>query len=74
MLNKKWSELSDDKKEELLGNYYLIDGRTGNAPKSSGECIVDFSNGYSVAGHVEITDVEDIITIEDDAVIYKSDV
>jgi len=69
----KWKELSESEKEELLSMANAVDGRTGNNMKESRKCIVDLGIGYlSVLGYIEITEDENIISVEDDAVIHDS--
>ena len=67
----RWGCLTEKEREYLLGETNPIDGRTGNSPKESMECIIDLANGYSVPGYCKISADEDEIIIEDDAVIYN---
>ena len=67
----RWGCLTEKEKEYLLGETNPIDGRTGNSPKESMDCIIDLANGYSVPGYYKISADEDEIIIEDDAVIYN---
>jgi len=65
-IGKKWGELSDDIRNELLKNCNCVDGITGNDTEN-GECIVDLTDNLSVSGFIK--DFEELI-INDDAVIY----
>lgn len=67
----RWGDLNEREQSYLLSEASPIDGTTGNKPKESVECIIDLASGYSVFGHVEFGEFDEI-TIEDDAVIYKS--
>lgn len=67
----KWGDLNEREQSYLLSEASPIDGRTGNKPKKSMECIIDLANGYSVPGYCKISADEDEIIIEDDAVIYN---
>lgn len=70
----KWYQLSQGQRDELLLSAVAIDGITGSNTKKSGECIVDFEGtNFSISGHVEIGEDEDIITISDEAIIYNSE-
>ena len=69
LIGMKWEQLTEEQRNEL--SLSPIDGETGNAPKKSGECIVDIEGTeLSVSGNVEIGEDEDVITIADDAIIY----
>lgn len=70
---RKWGQLTEAEQTELMQTATAIDGKTGNRAKNQGECIVDFGNGLSVAGMVEITEDEDVITISDEATLYDSE-
>ncbi|EJU22530.1 hypothetical protein HMPREF1143_1775 [Peptoanaerobacter stomatis] len=72
-LNQKmWKELTNEEQQKLMSIANAIDGRTGNNVKKSGDCIVDFGEtGYSVAGRVLVTEEENIIEIDSEAVIYS---
>lgn len=67
-VGKTWGSLSEAEKKMLGGD--AIDARTCNKPDQSGECIVDLAGGLSVPGFYEVGADEDIVTIDDDAVIY----
>lgn len=70
LLGKKWGELAEETKEELLSKAAAVDGVTGNTKIGSGECIVDFVGTIlSVPGEVN-EDLE--IEIKDEAVLYTS--
>ena len=64
----KWKELTEEEKQEMLKDANFVD-ETGNNIKESGECIIDLKHPYSIAGRVDVD--EDIIVIDDDAVIYN---
>lgn len=66
LIGKKWMELTDVKKSELLKNPNPINGESGNRC-ADGDCIVDLTELLSVFGKV----IDDEIVIEDDAVIYS---
>lgn len=74
LIGSKWGQLTEDEKNELLISANAVDGATGNKMNKPGECIIDFINGLSVVGNIEITDIEDIISIDNEAVIYSSEV
>ena len=42
VIGKKWGELTDDLRTELLKNCNCIDGATGNNTKN-GDCIIDLT-------------------------------
>ena len=67
----RWGYLTEKEKEYLLGEASPVDGRTGNSPKESMDCIIDLADGYSVPGYYKTSADEDEIIIEDDAVIYN---
>ena len=67
-----WGNLTEIEKEFLLSESSAIDGRTGYAPKKSGECIIDLAGPYSVAGKIIIGEDEDEIIISDNEKIYVS--
>lgn len=70
LLGKKWGELAEETKGELLSKAAAVDGVTGNAKTGSGECIVDFVGTIlSVSGEVN-EDLE--IEIKDEAVLYTA--
>ncbi|EJU19785.1 hypothetical protein HMPREF1143_1919 [Peptoanaerobacter stomatis] len=72
-LNQKmWKELTNEEQQKLMSIANAIDGITGDKPKASGKCIIDFGEtGYSVAGTVTVTEEEDVIEIDNEAVIYS---
>jgi len=63
---KKWCELSESTKIELLSKAYAVNGIDGTEV-CEGDCIVDFENGLSVSGKV----VDDEIVINNEAVLYS---
>lgn len=69
LIGKKWHEVSDEIKNEF--NMEAVDGITGNSPKKTGECVIDLNDSLSIIGYFKITDEENVIIIEDDAVIYS---
>ena len=70
LLGKKWGELKEATREELLSKAEVVDGATGNNKTGSGECIVDFvGTVLSIPGKVN-EDLE--IEIEDEAKLYCS--
>ena len=75
LVGKKWGELQEKEREMLLKKASTVDGRTGNELKEQGECIVDFEGtNLSVSGYLNVTEDENSISIEDDALIYDSTV
>lgn len=66
LIGKKWVELTDVERSELLKNPSPISGESGNRC-TDGDCIVDLTELLSVFGKV----VDGEILIEDDAVIYS---
>lgn len=68
-VGKSWGSLTDAEKKELGGD--AIDARTCDKPQKSGECIVDLAGGLSVQGFFERGEDEDIIIIDNDAIIYN---
>ena len=67
---KTWGQLTEEQRNELLNIANPVDGRTGDKPKKSGECIIDFGD-YSINGRIIISEDEDIIEIGSEAVIYS---
>lgn len=68
----KWCQLSDDQQNDLLTKATVIDITTGKDAYKTGDCIVNFyGTGLSVFGYVIIDDLN-IITIEDESMIYKT--
>lgn len=63
----RWGDLTEEEQEELLMDASAVDGRTGDNLKGSGECIIDLTHPWSVAGRVE----DGEIIIDDGAVIYN---
>lgn len=70
----KWYQLTETEKCDLLMTATAIDGRTGNKAKETCECIVDLENGLSVSGYVEVTDEENIISVDEESIIYNAEV
>ena len=66
LIGKKWMELSEAEKNELLKNPSAVNGETGNRC-DEGECIVDLTENMSVFGEV----VDGEIVINNEAVIYN---
>lgn len=64
---KKWCEITDDEREELLELARPINGING-AKAELGECILDFLGyNFSIKGLL----MSDEIIIDDDAVFYN---
>jgi len=70
----KWNMLSENEKTELLSNANAIDGTTGNNMRISGKCVIDLTGELSISGEIEITEDENIISIDGEAVIYSSSI
>ena len=66
LLGKTWSQLTEEQKEILLKEANPVDGSTGNNMTENGECIIDFSNGLSIAGSV----FDDEIVINENSILY----
>lgn len=66
LIGKKWMELSETEKAELLKTPSAIDGSTGNRC-INGDCIIDLTELLSIDGKV----VDGVIIIDDEAVIYS---
>jgi len=66
LIGKKWMDLSESEKAELLKNPSAIAGPTGNRC-ISGDCIIDLTELLSIDGKV----INDVIIIDDEAVIYS---
>lgn len=62
-----WKNLTTEQQHKLLLKANAIDGITGNNMTGDGECIIDLTECYSVAG--SIVNGEKII--EDNAIIYN---
>jgi hypothetical protein len=67
MIGKKWSELDEETKQKLLSKSNVD---RDNISKD-GSCTVDFEV-YSIAGRIDSNENEDVIVIDDDAVLYDS--
>lgn len=73
LVGMKWSQLSEEERNDLLTKATVIDNVTGNDAYKTGDCIVNFyGTGLSVLGYVVIDDIN-IITIEDESIIYNSE-
>lgn len=68
---KKWGELTEEQRTELLKKANPVDGSTGYKPTETMECIIDLEFPFSVPGKITISDEEETIEIADDAVIYN---
>jgi len=69
-LGKRWGELEEATRVELLKRAQAVNGITGDSTTSPGECIVDFwDTVLSIPG--KIND-EFEIEIEDEAIFYCS--
>lgn len=66
LIGKKWMDLTETEKAELLKNPSPVNGETGNRCEE-GECIVDLTENMSIFG--EVADGE--IVIKNEAVIYN---
>lgn len=66
LIGKKWMQLSESEKSELLKNPSAINGETGNRCED-GECIIDLTENMSVFGEV----VDGEIVINNEATIYN---
>ena len=62
----RWGDLTEEEQEKLLKNVNAVDG-DGNEMHDDGECIIDLTHPWSVAGRVK----DGEIIISDDAVIYN---
>lgn len=62
----KWGWIPEAERKELLKNANAVDGN-GNEMHDDGECIIDLTHPWSVAGRVE----DGEIIIDDGAVIYN---
>lgn len=72
MKGKKWNEINETTREELMKTARAVDGRSGDKSKG-GKCIIDFEGtDYSIAGELVIKDEEIEIIIDDNAIIYIS--
>lgn len=74
MLGLKWKQLTDTEKDIILSTASPIDGITCNRPEKSTDCIINFDyqgDTLSVSGYIEITDEEEIITIDNESIIYN---
>jgi hypothetical protein len=67
LVGKRWGELSEEKRDDLLTFANCVDGETGDQARE-GECIVDLTDTLSIAGF--LTDEGDIV-IDNEAVIYS---
>lgn len=67
LVGKRWGELSEEKREDLLAFANCVDGETGDQARE-GECIVDLTDTLSIPGF--LTDEGDIV-IDDEAIIYN---
>gem|GEM_PF-1501154 len=67
-IGMKWSELTEEEKEELLRRSNVDND---NVDKRTGECIVDLTDTLSVEGRRIFENDEEIINVDDDAVIYN---
>lgn len=68
LMDRSWGELSKKEQEILLKNCNCINAVNGKEVKF-GECIVDFWNGLSVAG---VVDIDGSINIDDKNIIYSA--
>ena len=69
----KWSQITEKQQEELMSTASAIDGVSGNTPKKSGECIIDFECGLSTTGVITINEDEDTLTVDDNSILYDSE-
>lgn len=70
LINKTWGSLTEEEKTILLLNANCVDGISGNDSRG-GDCIIDLTDALSVSGKLIVRDDEDVIQIEDDAIIYS---
>lgn len=70
-VGKKWSTLTEEEKERMTLCLSIVDGRTCNRPMGSMPCIVDLAEGLAVSGHYVKGEEEDIVLIDEDAIIYN---
>lgn len=61
-LGKKWEELTEEEQNQLLSN--------ANCLENEGDTIIDLTDNLSVAGHVSNETGEQIIEVDDKAIIY----
>lgn len=66
----QWSNLSVEEQNELLLNAEAIDGRTGNKPSKTMDCIIDLGNEYSINGKFIKENGEEVIEVADDEIMY----
>jgi len=73
-IGKKWGELTEAAKEMLLSQANVMDAITGNKPRETQGIIVDLTDTLSVSGKYVVGEDEDEIIIDDEAIIYNSEV